>query len=315
MRTVLITGGTGLIGTALTKLLTDKSYKVIILTRNPHSHTGKKESRVQNPSGAVTYAAWNIAQQTIDAVALQRADYIVHLAGAGVAGKRWTAKRKKEIVESRTQSSSLIVKALKEIPNKVKAVVSASAIGWYGPDPVIPNQKPFVETDPSDEAFLGETCRLWEESIDPVTKMDKRLVKLRTGIVLSKEGGALAAFKKPVRFGIAAIMSKGRQMISWIHIDDLCRIYLEAIENEEMEGVYNAVAPKPVSNQDLVLQLAKTIKGSFYIPLCIPSFVLKLLLGEMSIEVLKSTTVSAHKIRKTGFNFIYPSIEAAIKIL
>jgi uncharacterized protein (TIGR01777 family) len=304
MRTVLITGGTGLIGTALTKLLTDKGYKVIILTRNPKNHTS---------SSAIQYAAWNISQQTIDASAIQQADYIIHLAGASVVDKRWTAKRKKEIVDSRTQSSALLVKALKEIPNKVKAVVSASAIGWYGADPAVPNNRPFVEADTADSSFPGETCRLWEESIEPVTTISKRLVKLRTGIVLSKDGGALAAFKKPIRFGVAGIISKGKQMISWIHIDDLCRIYLEAIENEELEGVYNAVAPKPVSNKELVLQLAKTIKGSFYIPLHIPSFILKLALGEMSIEVLKSTTVSSHKIRKTGFNFIYPSIEAAIK--
>lgn len=306
MRTVLITGGTGLIGTALTKLLIKKGYKVIIATRDA------SRNRLQ-PIPTVGYTSWNISQQTIDAAAIQQADYIVHLAGAGVADKRWTSARKKEIVESRTKSSELLVKALKDIPNNVKAVVSASAVGWYGPDAVVPNHKPFVETDAADNSFLGETCRLWEESIEPVTKLGKRLVKLRTGIVLSKDGGALEDFKKPVRFGIAGIMSKGKQVISWIHIEDLCRIYLEAIENETLEGVYNAVAPKPVSNKDFTLQLAKAMKGSFYIPLHIPAFVLKLALGEMSIEILKSTTVSAHKIRKTGFNFIYPSVEAAIK--
>lgn len=307
MNTVLITGGSGLVGTALTKQLCAKGYKVIILTRDLARNRSLAEPNIE-------YASWNVAQETIDAAAIQKANYIIHLAGAGVADKRWTAKRKKEIVESRTQSSALIVKALKEIPNHVQAVVSASAIGWYGPDPVVPNQRPFVETDPADAAFLGETCRLWEESIEPVTKLGKRLVKLRTGIVLSKEGGALAAFKQPVRFGLAAIMSNGRQMISWIHLDDLCRMYLEALENIEMEGAYNAVAPKPVSNKELVVQLARVLKGNFYIPLHIPSFVLKIVLGEMSIEILKSTTVSAYKIRKTGFNFIYPSVEAAIKV-
>lgn len=303
MQTVLITGGTGLIGKALTKLLISKGYQVIILSRNAGKHTS---------TGNIRYAAWNIDDQTVDLEAIRQADYIVHLAGAGVADKRWTGKRKKEIVESRTRSSALLIKALKEIPNKVKAVVSASAIGWYGPDPVIPNPAPFVETDPANKDFLGETCRLWEESIHPVIGIGKRLVKFRTGIVLSDQGGALNEFKRPLRFGIAGIMSKGKQIISWIHIDDLCRMYVDAIENETLEGTYNAVAPRPASNKELVLQLARAIKGSFYIPLHIPAFILKLLLGDMSIEVLKSTTVSPHKIRKAGFNFLYPSIEAAI---
>lgn len=286
-------------------MLTSKGYKVIILSRN----AGKYKS-----TDKIQYASWNIPGQTVDPAAIQEADYIVHLAGAGVADKRWTAKRKKEILESRTQSSALLVSALKEIPNKVKAVISASAIGWYGSDDVIPNPKPFVETDPASKDFPGETCRLWEESIAPVTELDKRLVKLRTGIVLSEQGGALNAFKKLIHFGIAGIISSGKQVISWIHLDDLCRIYIAAIENEALEGTYNAVAPKPVSNKNLVLQLAKVMKGNFYIPLHIPAFMLKLILGEMSIEILKSTTVSSHKIRNTGFNFIYPSIEAALKM-
>ena len=130
--------------------------------------------------------------------------------------------------------------------------------------------------------------------------------------MLSKNGGALREFIKPLRFGIAAILGNGKQMISWIHIDDLCRIYVQAIEDENMSGVYNAVAPKPVSNKTLTLELGKAVKGKFYIPMHVPSAVLKLVLGEMSIEVLKSTTVSAGKIRDARFQFIYPSIESAI---
>lgn len=284
-------------------MLISKGYKVIILSRNTSKY--KSTDKIQ-------YASWNIADQTVNYAAIQEADYIVHLAGAGVADKRWTAKRKKEILESRTKSSALLVSALKEIPNKVKAVISASAIGWYGSDAVIPNPKPFIETDPASKDFLGETCRLWEKSIAPVTELDKRLVKLRTGIVLSERGGALNAFKKLIHFGIAGIISRGKQIVSWVHIDDLCRIYIMAIENETLEGTYNAVAPKPVSNKNLVLQLAKVMKGNFYIPLHIPSFILKMILGEMSIEILKSTAVSSQKIRNAGFNFIYPSIESVL---
>ncbi|MEO5684986.1 MAG: TIGR01777 family oxidoreductase [Chitinophagaceae bacterium] len=308
MPTVLITGGTGLIGRALSTLLLQKGYDVIIVTR------GKASEKKATEKG-LSYAAWDVAAQTIDLPAIKKADYIIHLAGAAVADKRWSAKRKREIAESRTQSSALLVKALHENSNQVKAVISASAIGWYGADPVIPNPNPFTEADAADPGFLGETCRLWEESIAPVALMGKRLVKLRTGIVLSKEGGALKEFIKPLHFGIASILGNGKQIISWIHIDDLCRMYLQALEDEKMEGAYNAVAPKPVSNKELTLQLAKAIKGSFYIPVHVPSVALKIILGELSIEILKSATVAASKIRSAGFNFIFPSIEAAVNEL
>ncbi|HTL07135.1 MAG TPA: TIGR01777 family oxidoreductase [Chitinophagaceae bacterium] len=308
MATILITGGTGTIGKALTRLLLQHNHQVIILTRSAPQQRSA-------PAAGIEYAAWNVEAQTIDAAAVQRADYIIHLAGAGVADKRWTSKRKKEILNSRTQSSALLVKALQETPNKVKAIVSASAIGWYGPDPIVPNPKPFEESAPADPGFLGETCRLWEDSIAPVITLDKRLVILRTGIVLSNEGGALVAFKKPLRAGIAAILGSGRQVISWIHVDDLCLMYLRAITDNTMAGVYNAVAPTPVSNKRLTIDLATAVRKNFYIPVYVPSFVLKLLLGQMSEEVLRSATVSAAKIRAAGFNFIYPSLQAALNQL
>jgi uncharacterized protein (TIGR01777 family) len=307
MTTVLITGGTGMIGKALTHALVERNYKVIILSRNPASQ--------QRAPGNISFAAWNISNQTIDTQAIQRADYIIHLSGAGIADKRWTKKRKQEIVDSRVKSGELLVKALQETPNKVKALISASAIGWYGPDPVIPNPKPFAETDPPDSSFLGDTCRRWEESTDLVSQMGKRSVKLRTGIVLSKDGGALHEFEKPLRFGIASILGNGRQVYSWIHIDDLVRLYISAIEDDNMRGVYNAVAPRPVSNKELVLELARTKKGNFFIPVYIPSFALKIALGEMSVEVLKSATVSCDKIHYSGFTFLYPSLHAALKNL
>ncbi|WP_147203467.1 TIGR01777 family oxidoreductase [Segetibacter aerophilus] len=306
MSTILITGGTGLLGSALTELLTSKGHDVIILTRE------QKSSHSPN----ISYAVWNVKDQNIDKNAVSRADYIIHLAGAGVADKRWTKDRKKEIVESRTESSALLVKAIKEIPNKVKAVISASAIGYYGDDEKRSAKKPaFTEDMRPDKEFLGDTCRLWEESIEPVQKEGKRLVKLRIGIVLSNDGGALPEFKKPIKFGIAGVLGSGKQVISWIHIEDVCRMFLFAIENENMHGVYNAVAPTPVRNKDLTILLAEKMKGRFFIHAHVPAIALRLMLGEMSVEVLKSATVSSDKVRVDGFTFKYPTIEGALENL
>jgi uncharacterized protein len=303
MATILITGGTGLIGQAVSKLLISKGHSIIILSRG--------QSASSNPSYAIAH--WDPAKQEIDVAAIQQADYIINLAGAGVADKRWTKKRKQEIIDSRVQGGELLVKALKENTNKVKAVISASGIGWYGDDVKRkPGHKAFIEEDPVDTEYLGETCRLWEASIDPVQELGKRLIKFRIGIVLSNEGGALKEYKMPVRFGVAAILGSGKQVISWIHIDDLTRLIVYAIEHEELHGVYNAVASQPITNRNFMLKLAEKIKGRFYIPFYVPSFVLKLMLGGLSIEVLKSATVSNSKISQAGFQLLYPTVEAAL---
>lgn len=306
MKTVLITGGTGMVGRALTKALLKKGYGVIVMGRGGVRDAALRQAQDYN---GLTFAKWNVEKQEIDAAAVAKADYIIHLAGAGVADKRWTAKRKQEIFDSRVKSGALLVHSLKSIPNKVKAVISASAIGWYGADTIA---RKFEEPDKAADDFLGQTCKQWEESIEPVAAMDKRLVKLRIGIVLSTEGGALKEFLKPLRFGIASVLGSGRQIISWIHIDDLVNMFITAIESEDINGVYNAVAPSPVSNKELILTLAKA-RNKFYIPVPVPSFVLKMMLGEMSIEILKSATVSSAKAEKAGFSFQYPSIAAAVK--
>jgi uncharacterized protein len=307
MATILITGGTGMVGQQLTGVLLSKGYDVIWLSRA----SGKKEI----DGKTIRIASWNLKEQTIDETAIQQADHIIHLAGAGVADKRWTTKRKQEILDSRTQSSALLVKALQKIPNKVQSVISASAIGWYGPDEDNTLGSSFTEDMPAYPDYLGSTCKAWEESITPVTELGKRLVKLRIGIVLSTTGGALAEFKKPLKGGMAAILGSGKQMISWIHVHDLCRMFVYAIENQSMQGTFNAVAPHPVSNKELTLTLAKQKNGSFYIPFYVPAFLLKMILGEMSIEVLKSTTVSSRKIEEQGFRFEYATIQQALRDL
>jgi uncharacterized protein len=194
----------------------------------------------------------------------------------------------------------------------VQAVVSASAIGWYGPD------RPghiFTEEDAANNEFLGQTCKAWEESVHEVRMLGKRLVTLRIGIVLAPDGGALAEFVKSLRFRIAGVLGSGKQMVSWIHIDDLCRMMIHSIESSNMDGVYNAVAPLPVSNAQLTHALAKAMYGKAYIGMPVPSFVLKIMMGERSIEVLKSTTVSAGKISAAGFPFRFASIDDAMKSL
>ncbi len=304
MASILITGGTGLIGKALTKALLMQGYSVIILTRDI---SGKK------PKPGIRYAVWDVKKQLADLAAVQEADHIIHLAGAGVVDKKWTDAYKKEIRESRTESSRLLIDTLKNNSNQVKTIVSTSAIGWYGPD--TESVRSFEETDGPADGFLGETCKLWEASIDPAVALGKRLVKLRTGIVLAENGGALAEFKKPLQFGMAAILGDGKQMVSWIHIDDLCRMFIYAIENEKLEGTYNAVAPVPVSNKTLTLTLASIMRGRYYIPIHVPTFVLKLMLGQRSIEVLKSAAVSCKKIQAAGFAFKYDTIDDALKSL
>lgn len=304
MAIVLISGGTGLIGKKLTSYLIDRNYEIIILSR----HKNKSST---NPK--ISYSFWDIKNEVIDAEVIRKADHIIHLAGAGVMDKKWTTEYKKIIVDSRVKSAGLLIKALKENPNHVKSFVSASAIGWYGADgnPLI-RKEGFIETDLPDKNFLGETCLLWECSVEPVIEMKIRLVKLRTGIVFSNEGGAYKEFKTPVKFGFAAILGSGNQIISWIHIDDLCRMYIEAIENIELNGVYNAVAPLPVSNKNLVLVIAEKLKNKFFIPVHVPIFLLKLFMGKRSVEILKSATVSSKKIKSMGFTFLYPTIESAI---
>ena len=303
METALITGGTGMIGKALTQALIERGFNVIIFTRQSNAKQKTKNDKL-------SYAAWDVSNQTLDKIAFAKADYIIHLAGANFADKRWNEKVKKEIVSSRVDSAKLIIEGLKTIPNKVKTIISASGISWYGADDKKVS-KSFTETDPPAEDFMAETCKQWEAAIEPASFLGKRLIKFRIGPVLSTEGGAYVEFKNPIKFGVAGIIGNGKQIVSWIHIDDLVRAILYSMETEQMEGVYNAVSPKPVSNKELILEIAKST-GKLFVPISAPSFALKIVFGEMISEILKSTTVSSEKLQKAGFIFQYPDIESAI---
>ncbi|RPD38801.1 TIGR01777 family protein [Chitinophaga barathri] len=299
MDTVLVTGGTGLVGQALTALLLEKGYHVIVLTR------GKRTSSHPN----LRFAQWDPARKSLDITALQAADHIIHLAGANVADGRWTKKRKQEILDSRVESSNLLYDSLRQHPNKVRKVISASATGYYGQY----TGKVFTENDPPASDFLGTTCKAWEDSVRQMETLGKTVVILRTGIVLSLKGSALREFHKPVKLGFATVMGNGDQFVSWIHLQDLVRLYFNALLNDQLHGAYNAVAPRPVTNRELVLTLARAVKGNSFITVHIPVFALKVALGEMSVEVLKSVKVSSEKIQQTGFVFSYPDVESAIK--
>ncbi len=305
MKNILIAGGTGLVGTRLTEMLVEKGYNITIFTRN--------KNVVLNHS-SIQYSYWNIDTQEIDNNAIKKADAIVNLTGEGVVNKRWTTKQKQIIIDSRVNAGKLIVKGLQQNENNVQVIVNASAIGWYKPQNESDLQsKTYQEEQDANTDFLGTTCKLWEESIEPVTQMNKRLVKFRIGIVFSKKGGAIKEFLKPIKFGIAAIL--GNQKISWIHVDDLSRMIIEAIENKNYQGAYNAVAPNITTNKELNIVLAKKLKGNWFIKLPVPSFILKIMLGEMSVEVLKSSNISCKKIMDAGFKFNYPTVDSAVNEL
>ena len=307
MPCVLISGGTGLIGSHLVNHLIQKNYDIIILSR-------KKNQTSDNPK--ISYSYWNIKDNIIDAEVVRKADHIIHLAGAGVLDKKWTQEYKKLIIESRVKSAEMMINCLNESNHNVKTFVSASAIGWYGKDekPLI-RKEGFVEGDTSSDDFLGKTCVLWEAASSRVATFGIRLVRLRTGIVLSNRGGAFERYKAPLKFGIAPILGNGKQVVSWIHIDDLCRMYCEAIENIYLNGNYNAIAPEPSTQKDVIMKLGQQMRNRFFIPVYVPRFAIKLLFGKRSIEILKSETVSDKKIKSNGFTFLYPSLESAINDL
>jgi uncharacterized protein (TIGR01777 family) len=302
MRTIGITGGTGFVGRHVTKLLRESGHEVIIFTRNPLKKGKDKDN--------VTYCYWSPHENKCDLTCIQRVDAMIHLAGASIAEKRWTKKRKAEIVTSRVESTEFLVDKLREHAPNCKVFISASAIGYYGSDN---GHMPFHEDDQPADDFLGSTCQQWEKAALEASDF-VRTVILRFGIILGKEAGALKEFSRPIKFGVKPVLGSGRQVISWIHIEDLVRVIYHCILEKDLKGVYNAVAPQPVTNRALMKTIAHE-RGGVAIPAPVPAFMLKLMLGEMSTEVLKSCTVSADKLKTTGFQFEYPEIKGAIKQL
>lgn len=292
---ILLTGGSGGLGRHLTNLLLNNGFSVSVLSRNKG-----KDSRVQ------TYL-WDVDKGVIDEECINGVDVIVHLAGAGIADKRWTDERKKVIVESRTQSIALLYNLLKKKPHQVKAVVSASGIGYYSDR----GDELLTESSAPANDFLGQCCVLWEQAVDEAKALGLKVAKFRTGVVLDKQAGALPQLAAPVKFGFGAALGDGKQWMPWIHWQDVADMYLFAIEHE-LEGVYNMVAPNPVTNKQLTQAVAKQLKKPMWLP-NVPAFALKLALGEMSTLVLGSTKASADKIMQAGFKFKFYSIDKALE--
>jgi uncharacterized protein len=293
--TVLLAGGTGLVGDRLCQILLQNGYRVMILSRKKFNN------------GNIPIYEWDIDNGTIDENAILRADYVINLAGAGIADKGWTPERKKLIIESRTKSAALLLATFKKLNHFPKAYLSAAAIGFYGSR----SDEILDEESKKGKGFLSDSCIAWENAAQEVADTGVRTIIFRIGIVLSTKGGALAETIKPLRFGLASFFGNGKQYYSWIHIDDLCNIFLRGIEDETILGTYNAVAPNPVTNKEFT-KILKYCYRRFSILAPVPSFIMRLLLGEMADVVLGSSIVSSAKMEQEGFVFQYPELTPAL---
>lgn len=298
-KNVLITGGTGFVGKHLTDLLIESGFTVSILSRN----------KKQNISD-IFYYTWNVEKQEIENEAVLNADFIIHLAGENIAAKRWSKKRKEEIVKSREESIQLIHSVLKKNRKVPEAFISASAVGIYG---AINGETVCTEETPVAADFLGSTCYKWEAAVDRVGSLGIRTVTIRTGLVLGKNDGFLNKLIPLFKWNLGAALGSGKQYMPWIHVDDLCRIYLLAITNPKMEGAFNAAINDTTTNSVFSKTLAKLFGHSVWLP-NVPAFVLKIMMGEMSKIVLTGRRISSEKIENAGFQFEHNDLEETLKI-
>jgi uncharacterized protein (TIGR01777 family) len=292
---VLITGASGLIGRRLTATLLQKGCRV--------SHLGRSSR-----TGEIPAYRWDPDRGSIDPRAFDGVDTLVHLAGAGIGDKRWTSARKREILESRVRSTALLVDFLRTHEHGVKTVIAASAIGYYG---FGDGDTEFTEESAAGSDFLASVVVRWEQETERFKSLGLRLVKPRIGVVLSREGGALKEIVRPIQWGIGAPLGDGMQVMSWIHIDDLCGFMAYAMEHPHISGVYNAVAPYPVTNKALTYEIARQLKRSILLP-PVPGFVLRLMLGQMADLVTKGSHVTGSRTATCGFQFRFPELSDAL---
>ena len=298
---VLITGGTGLIGTRLAEMLIDGGYEVALLSREPAKSSHYRGFR------------WDPQAGQLDEAAVPYADYIVSLAGASVSDGKWTDERKRDIMTSRLGGLALLSRELAKPGHHVRAFISASAVGIYGDagDRVVDEETP--PALPTHD-FLADVSHQWELAAAPIAALSIRTIIPRIGVVLSTAGGALPQIARPMKLGAGAALGSGKQYMSWIHLDDTCRLFIAMLEDETWRGTYNAVAPHPVTNQQFTETLAQVLHRRLVLPK-VPAFGLKLALGEMSDIVLASQRVSAQKVLAQGFQFEYPELRGALEAL
>jgi hypothetical protein len=299
MGKILIAGGSGLIGQQLTNLLIADGFDVAIL------------SRTENLNKPVKTFYWSPSKGEIDHNAFDNVSCIINLAGENIAGKRWTKTQKEKIISSRVESTNLLYQTVVKHKLNINTYISASAVGYYG---AITSEKIFMENEPPYKDFLGDVCKQWEHAANQFENIGIRTFKLRTGVVFTKNGGALEKLIKPINFYLGAPLGNGKQYVPWIHIDDLCQMYLFVLKNNLLPGAYNAVAPEHVTNKELTYKLAKKLNKPILIP-SVPAFALKLILGEMSKMVLYGSRVSPEKIMSSGFNFKYNTLNKALNQL
>ena len=296
MTKILITGGSGAIGRRLISKLQAKGHTVCVIGRTKHENL------------EVPRFIWDLNLGTLDERALSEITHIIHLAGAGIANKRWTPSRKQEIVDSRVKSIELLGDFLKRRNQRIEAIISSSAIGYYG---TITSDKIFSETDGSANDFLGKTCKQWEIAVKSFHGIAEREVRIRTGVVLMKEDGALPKLLKPTKLGLGAAVGSGKQWMPFIHVEDLIEIYTKAVEDDSMLGAFNAAVAEHATQTQVINQIAKTIgKPAFFPP--IPAFIMKAVMGEMAEMITKGSRVSSDKLANAGFEFRYATLSAAL---
>ena len=296
---ILVTGASGFVGNRLVEMLLEKGYTVNSLSTRKNA----------NIKGTTTYY-WQPDDFEMEAAALDGVEGIIHLAGATVS-KRWTPQYKQEIYDSRTRTAETLFRAIaKREDNKVKSFISASAVGYY---PSHPDKLYTEDAQPAND-FLGQVCQHWEQASDKLQQLDLRVAKLRIGIVLGRGSGVLEQLELPTKFGLGAPLGTSKQWMSWIHLDDLCRLFIFALENEKVTCAINAGGPNPVSNKALSKALAKAMNRPFFFP-PVPAFALKLALGEMATLALMSQKVSEEKSKSLGFEYQFQTLEDALNDL
>lgn len=292
-----------MIGTALTALLLREGFEAAHI------------SRTEDLTGTVKVYGWDSITPGSSAFAKEKAREalgdtraVIHLAGAGIADSRWTEARKRVIIDSRVKTAEAVRSACEATGIWPEAFISASGINYYGS---VTEEKIFEESDPPAASFIGRCCVLWEEAATGFAP-HARTVMLRTGVVLSPEGGALPKIAAPVKSGVGAPLGSGRQWMPYIHTDDLCRMYLHAVRNDDVSGPYNAVNGDHLTNKDLTRAIADVLGKPLWLP-NVPGFILKAALGELSEVLLEGSRASAEKMRGTGFDFRFPEIQSALK--